>query len=92
MLIIEFYGVEAKFNELEDVWECNDKYTLELLENYSRIIFKTMPYDMPFRVRGVGGYIVDKLRKIYGHSAVKVIYLKPARIPTYDKDGNPVVE
>ena len=92
MLKIKFFNVEASFDELKDEWKCANKTTCEILERHWVNMFKSMPWDVPYRVRGTGGYIVDNLREIYGDSAVKVLHLKPANVPSYDKDGNPVIE
>ena len=90
MLTIKFYDVDAKFNEIENGWECNDKDTLELLEKHRKVMFENMPYDIPFKVSGVGGYIVDNLRRIYGNAVVKVDFLKSVHVLKDDKNGNSV--
>jgi hypothetical protein len=55
-------------------------------------MFENMPSDVPFMVRGVGGYVIDNLRRIYGNTAVKVHFFKPAHMPIYDRNGNFVVD
>lgn len=88
MLVIKLGDTLARFDEMENEWECNDKNVLEILERHWKDMFEDMPYDAPFTTRGVGGYIVDNLSKIYGEHVVEVLLNKPSFIPTYGKDGN----